>query len=298
MTALPALAAGVGEIVLCTPPRPDGSLHPAVAAAAVLAGVTKVFLLGGAQAIAAMALGAGEVPRVAKVAGPGNAYVTEAKRQLVGECGFDGFAGPSEVVAIGGTPGTERFLAWQMLAQAEHGPDSLAIGVVLPGVGIVGLVAAIEAGLVSLPQAAAATAARALSNRGALVTARDAAEALQVVRTVCPEHVWIDLPCEASARDFALRAAPFAGAVYLGQASPVAAGDYAAGPSHVLPTGGSAGWASPLGPSDFMRRVSLIELAPAEAVSVRDSARVIATAEGFLAHEGSLRQGSGNVTEG
>lgn len=295
MTALPARAAGVREIVLCTPPRRDGTIAPVVAAAALTAGVDRVFRLGGAQAVAAMAWGVGEVPRVDKVAGPGNAYVTEAKRQLYGQCGFDGLAGPSEVVAVGGRPGCETDLAWQLLAQAEHGPDSLAVGVVMPGVDAGGVLIAIEEGLRSLPADPAAAAAASLRDFGALVTADDAAEALQVIEAVCPEHAWIELTERRASRGLAFAAAQYVGAVYVGDGTPVAFGDYAAGPSHVLPTGGSARWGSPLGPADFMRRVSIVECAgvPREILA---AAHAIATAEGFAAHAITLERAGGECT--
>lgn len=298
MTAVPARAAGVPELVFCTPPTKEGTLHPAIAAAALVAGVTRVFLIGGAQAIAAMALGAGEVPRVDKVVGPGNAYVNEAKRQLFGECGFDGLAGPSEVIAVAGRPGAERDLAWQLLAQAEHGLDGLPLGVVLPGVDPDLVLAEIARGIERLPLANAQAAADSLGQRGALIIAVSTDEAVQVVRAVRPEHTWIELADGPASRRLALAVAPFAGAVYVGAGSPVAAGDYAAGPSHVLPTGGSARWRSPLGPVDFMRRVSLVEIAPSQQGTIAGIARIIATAEGFVAHAVSLPDGERTTQRG
>lgn len=298
MTVVPARAAGVPEVILCTPPNREGTINPAIAAAAQVAGVTRVFLIGGAQAIAAMALGAGEVPRVDKVAGPGNAYVNEAKRQLFGQCGFDGLAGPSEVVAILGRPSAERDLAWQLLAQAEHGLDGLPLGVTLPGVDLDRVLAEIACGLDRLPAKSAQAAAASLAGRGAMIVATKPDDAVQVVKAVRPEHTWIELADGTASRRLAIAVAPYAGAVYVGTGSPVAAGDYAAGPSHVLPTGGTARWGSPLGPVDFMRRVSLVEIAPAQQNAVADIAHTVAMAEGFFAHAVSLPDGERTTQRG
>ncbi len=301
MTAIPAREAGVGEVVLCTPPRPDGSLAPPVAAAAIIAGVDRVFRVGGAQAIAAMAIGSGEVARVDKVAGPGNAYVTEAKRQLYGETGLDGLAGPSEVVAISARPRGERALARQLLAQAEHDPDALALGVILPGgPAPAAVLSALEAGLKGLPAENRRVSADALAARGALIAAPSTEEAIGVARAVAPEHLWIDVPDRLCAADIVRAAAPRSGAVFLGTDSPVAMGDYVAGPSHVLPTAGSARWASPLGPADFMRRVSLIALERSEAKRISGVAAAVAAAEGFAAHAMSLPaagEGDGGIND-
>lgn len=298
MTAIPAREAGVGEVVLATPPRPDGSVSPAVAVAAQIAGVDRVFRIGGAQAIAAMATGAGEVPRVDKIAGPGNAYVTEAKRQLYGETGLDGLAGPSEVVALSARAGGEQWVACQLLAQAEHDPDALALAVLLPAVRPDAVLAEVAAGLDRLPAENRLVAGQALAARGALVTAASVDEAVLVANAVAPEHLWIDFPEAQAAAAVARQTARFAGAVFFGPYSPVAVGDYTAGPSHVLPTAGSARWGSPLGPADFMRRVSLVALDRTESAAARSQAIVIATAEGFSAHAASLasacRSGGGD----
>ena len=287
MTALPAKAAGVAHLVMVTPPGRGELVAPAVAAAALLSGVDRVFALGGVQAIAALALGAGGVPRVDKIVGPGNAYVTEAKRQLYGTTGIDGLAGPSEVVAVSSRCGGEADLAAQLLAQAEHDPDALSLGVLIGSLREERVLQALVEGLECLPAELAATARQSLAARGGLIRVPDREGALEVVREVCPEHLWVDLTGGAPEAEFVLRAAAHSGAVFVGAYSPVAFGDYVAGPSHVLPTGRSARWASPLGPADFMRRVSLVRLDRRTAGLLAGSAATLARAEGFLAHERS-----------
>ena len=287
MTALPAKAAGVAHLVMATPPRRGQLIAPPVAAAALLSGVDRVFSLGGVQAIAALSLGAGGVPRVDKIVGPGNAYVTEAKRQLYGTTGIDGLAGPSEVLAVSSRHGGEADLAAQLLAQAEHDPDALSLGVLIGSLNEERVVQALVEGLRCLPSELAATARQSLAARGGLIRVPDAEGALQAVREVCPEHLWVDLGGGAPEAEFVLRAAAHSGAVFVGPYSPVAFGDYIAGPSHVLPTGRSARWASPLGPADFMRRVSLVRLGRRTAGLLASSAATLARAEGFLAHERS-----------
>lgn len=296
MSVVPAAVAGVGEKVLCTPPRPDGTLDPAVSAAALIAGADRVFRLGGAQAVAAMALGAGEVPRVDKVVGPGNLFVTEAKKQLFGHVGLDGLAGPSEFLAVtdcgaAGTPtrSAVRLLTWQLLAQAEHDPDALVAVVLFSRLAAAGLAHSVDQALPQMPAGPQGVAAAALGRRGALLVAADLDEAAAAVEAIRPEHLWVDLAGAADARAFAMRAAGAAGAVFIGPWSPVALGDYLAGPSHVLPTGGSAAWASPLGVADFMRRVSLIKLSPEDAIGLEPAGTVLAEYEGFTAHARSIR---------
>ncbi|MDP2870989.1 MAG: histidinol dehydrogenase [Bacillota bacterium] len=294
MAAVPAQVAGVGEIVLCTPPAgPGGAVPPAVAAAALLSGVNRVFRLGGAQAVAAMAFGAGEVPRVDKLVGPGNAFVTEAKRQLYGLVGLDGLAGPSEVLGVAGHRGAARPLAWQLLAQAEHDPLALPLAVVLPPLSAGEVVGLIGDGLSLMPPARRDAAAAALASRGAVISADGLRQAAGVVDAVRPEHLWIDLGNRSASASFGRRVAAHAAAVCIGPGSPVAAGDYAAGPSHVLPTGGTARWASPLGVLDFMRRVSWVDLGPEDTPAVGRAAAVIARYEGFWAHERTLQQMTG-----
>jgi len=289
MTAIPAKVAGVDEVVMCTPPGVDGGIAPQMAVAAELAGVDRVFRLGGAQAVAAMALGAGEVPRVDKLAGPGNAYVTEAKRQLFGEVGLDGLAGPSEVVAVSGRPGGERSLADQLLAQAEHDPWACAVGVLLPGTDAGGVLRELAQGLADLPENRAVVARESLLRRGALIRAACLPAAAAIVKRLCPEHLWVDLGRPDLDAVFAAEGARWAGAVFVGPRTSVAYGDYIAGPSHVLPTGRSARWGSPLGPVDFMRRVSVVSLDGQMADELRGAATAIAWAEGFHAHARSMR---------
>lgn len=315
MAAIPARVAGVGELVLCTPPGAGGAVPPAIAAAALLAGVDRVFLLGGVQAVAAMAFGAGEVPRVDKIAGPGGLWVTEAKRQLFGTVGLDGLAGPSEVVAVSSYPPAAPFIAWQLVAQAEHDPQALALAVIVPPLSPGNVLEEVRRCLDELPGPCRRTAVAALSSRGAVIAARDGEEAAAVVEAVRPEHLWVDLGGRRESVEFARRAMMYAGAVFIGPCSPVALGDYVAGPSHVLPTGGTARWASPLGVVDFMRRVSWVEVgdyalapgpapgsAPGRGRGLVPAAATIARHEGFHGHAASLDamgyRGSGPARRG
>jgi histidinol dehydrogenase len=285
MTVLPAKAAGVAEVILATPPASASQpLAPALAAAARLAGADRVFAMGGAQAIAALAFGAGEVPRVDRIVGPGNAYVTEAKRQLYGQTGIDGLAGPSEIVAVCGRPGSEPVISAQLLAQAEHDPEARAIGVLLPGVSAAAVAAGLQQGLAELPTNRQQTAAASLAARGGLVLAANLDAAAAVVQAVCPEHLWLDMGQDAADFAAAARMGRWAGAVYIGRESPPAFGDYVVGANHVLPTSGSARWGSPLSPLDFLRRVSVVRLSRATAEALCAPSTVLATAEGFHAH--------------
>lgn len=289
MAAVPARVAGAGELVLCTPPAPGGACAPGIAAAALLAGVDRVFRLGGVQAMAAMALGAGEVPRVDKIAGPGGQWVTEAKRQLFGEVGLDGLAGPSEVVAVSNQRGAARFVAGQLVAQAEHDPLALALALVMPPLEQSRVLDEIRQQLGTLPEPNRLTAAASLSARGAVIAAGCPDDAAAVVEAVRPEHLWVDLGSRSQSAAFARRAAAHTAAVFIGPYSAVAMGDYVAGPSHVLPTGGTARWASPLGVVDFMRRVSWVELGSDDALALGPAAAVIARHEGFNGHARSLQ---------
>ena len=248
MTAVPARVAGVREIVMVTPgPSPE------TLAAARLAGVDRVFLIGGAQAIAALAYGTESVPRVDKIVGPGNAYVAAAKRLVFGDVGIDSIAGPTEVVIIADDGVDPRWIAADLLAQAEH--DELAVPVLVArGSEVARRVAAeVARQLAELPRRAIAE--RALADQGAIFVADDDDDVVRMVNRLAPEHA------ELAVRDARALAARIttAGALFLGIHTPEPVGDYIAGPSHVLPTGGSARFASPLGVSDFVKRTSIIE---------------------------------------
>ncbi len=251
MTAIPARIAGVGEIILVTPSR-DGQLHPLIAAAAELGGVTRIFKVGGAQAIAALAFGTASVPRVDKIVGPGNAYVAAAKKMVFGRVAIDMIAGPSEVLIIADGTGDAAFAAADMLAQAEH--DETASAVLLtPDAAFAEAVASeVARQLEGLTRKGIAS--RSLAAFGAAVVTRDLAEAVALANRFAPEHLelMVQNPRQLLAE---IRNA---GAVFLGMYTPEALGDYMAGPNHVLPTGGTARFASPLGVYDFVKRTSIL----------------------------------------
>ncbi|MCG3169087.1 MAG: Histidinol dehydrogenase [Pseudomonadales bacterium] len=277
MNAIPARVAGVDEIVMAVP-APGGELNDAVLAAAAVAGVDRVFTVGGAQAVAALALGTATVPRVDKIVGPGNVYVAEAKRQLFGEVGIDMIAGPSEIVVIcdGGTD--PDWVALDLFSQAEHDEDAQSI-LISPDEGFLDRVEAAIARLLPSMERSAIIAAS-LARRGALVRVRDLAQAAEVADRIAPEHLELSV-AEPQALAGAIR---HAGAIFLGRFTSEAIGDYCAGPSHVLPTSGSARFASPLGVPDFQKRSSLIGCSPAGARRLGELARVLACAESLHAH--------------
>ena len=251
MTAIPARIAGVGEIILVTPSR-DGRLQPMIAAAAEIGGVNRIFKIGGAQAIAALAFGTESVPRVDKIVGPGNAYVVAAKKMVFGRVAIDMIAGPSEILIIADGTGDAAFAAADLLAQAEH--DEMAGAVLLtPDESFAKTVAEeIENLLADLPRREIA--ARALEAFGGLVVTRNLVEAVALANRFAPEHLelMVQNPREL------LPELRNAGAIFLGSHTPEALGDYVAGPSHVLPTGGTARFSSPLGVDDFVKRTSVL----------------------------------------
>jgi len=251
MTAIPARIAGVGEIILVTPSR-DGRLHPLIAAAAEMGGVNRVFKIGGAQAIAALAFGTASIPRVDKIVGPGNAYVAAAKKMVFGQVAIDMIAGPSEVLIIADGTGEAAFAAADLLAQAEH--DEIASAVLMtPDEAFARVVAGeVDRQLADLPRKEIASSS--LDVFGAAVVTRDLAEAVALANLFAPEHLelLVQNPRELLAE---IRNA---GAIFLGMHTPEALGDYMAGPNHVLPTGGTARFASPLGVYDFVKRTSIL----------------------------------------
>ncbi len=277
MTAIPAVVAGVREIVLLTPgPSPE------TMCAAEIAGVHRVMQVGGAQAIAAAAFGTESVPRVDKIVGPGNAYVAEAKRQVFGAVAIDAVAGPSEVLLVADGSARADVLAADLLAQAEHGPDSFAI-LVTPDAALADAVASeLARQLAELPRREIA--ARALADHGALVVTADLEAALALADRFAPEHLGLHV---GGARAAAARIQN-AGAIFLGEHSPEAAGDYLAGPNHVLPTAGTARFASPLGVWDFVKRTSVLEYGASALAGQADDITRLARAEGLEAHARSI----------
>ncbi|MEZ4384718.1 MAG: histidinol dehydrogenase [Nannocystaceae bacterium] len=273
MAAIPARVAGVREILLLTPRPTD-----VVLLAAELAGVSRVFALGGAQAIAAAALGTATVPRVDKIVGPGNAYVTAAKRQVYGLCDIDGIAGPSEVLILADRGADPQLVAADLLAQAEH--DRLACPLLVTDAAelVAPVQAALAAQLADLPRAAIAR--EALVEHGALVVVDDRAAMVAAANDYAPEHLEL-LVADADALVPALTTA---GAIFVGAWTPEAAGDYTAGPSHVLPTAGAARFASPVGVWDFLKYTSILRLDRAALRAQAPAITALARAEGLEAH--------------
>jgi histidinol dehydrogenase len=272
MTALPAQAAGVGRIALATPPGPDGRVHPVTLAAAALCGIEEIYAIGGAQAIFALAFGTESIEPVDVIAGPGNAWVQEAKRAVYGTVGIDSLAGPSELMIIAGHDTEPEWAALDLCAQAEHGDGVL-------------MVAAVE--LHVLDAVAEATEKLAALRPGvsgaaplALVHVPDSTDAADLCNAFAPEHV------EILEEDAALLAERIttAGCVFAGRWGATAFGDYAAGSNHVLPTGGSGRFTGPLGPGAFRRRISTVEIDHGAAAALAPSVDKIARAEGFPVH--------------
>ena len=255
MNALPARVAGVGRIAMVVP-APGGQLNPLVLAAARRAGVTEVYRIGGAQAVAALAFGTAGIAPVDRIVGPGNAYVAKAKRQVFGQVGIDSIAGPSEVVVVADASNDPRLVAVDLLAQAEHDESAQAI-LITDDAGFADAVAAaVEAELASLPRGAIAGAS--WQRHGALILVRDWAEAQALTNRLAPEHLQIMLP-DPKAWFAGIR---HAGAAFLGRWCPEALGDYVAGPNHVLPTGRTARFASGLSVFDFLKRTTWVEAMP------------------------------------
>jgi histidinol dehydrogenase len=271
MTAIPARVAGVGEIVACCP-RPE----PAVLAAALEAGVTRLYRIGGAHAVAAMAYGTPSVPRVDKIVGPGNAWVAAAKALVARDCGIDFFAGPSEIVVVSET-GRPDWIAADLVAQAEHDPDARAVLITSSK----RLANAVRAAATA--QAAAnPTAQASLARRGGIVVTRSLAQSVEVATRMAPEHLVVDTA------DVAARI-PTAGATFVGPWSAQAAGDYATGSNHVLPTSGAARFRGGLSTADFVRVSSVQTLTPAGLRALAPTAIALAEAEGLAAHAASIR---------
>ena len=280
MNAIPAHVAGVGEIIMVVP-TPKGEKNPLVLAAAHVAGVSRAFTIGGAQAVAALAYGTTTVPRVDKITGPGNAYVASAKKHVFGTVGIDMIAGPSEILVLadGSTP--PDWVAMDLFSQAEH--DELAQSILLcPDAAYIDAVQAqIDRLLPTLPRAEII--AKSLNGRGALIHTRSMEEACAISNRIAPEHL------EVSSRD-PHRWEPLlkhAGAIFLGAYTSESLGDYCAGPNHVLPTSGTARFSGPLSVYDFQKRSSLIEVSEAGARQLGQIASVLAHGEGLQAHAGA-----------
>jgi len=275
MTAIPARVAGVEEVVVATPPRSDGSVAPAILAAAQIAGVDTVYRVGGAQAIAALAYGTETIPRVDVVAGPGNIYVNLAKREVFGSVGVDGIAGPTEVVVLADADTRPDYVAADLAAQLEH--DPLACGVLVTDSGT--LADRVEEEVEHL--------VRGLDRSGiireancCIVVARDIEEAIDVVEEFAPEHLLV-VTYAADRIGLSIRNA---GAVFIGPYSTVPLGDYTAGPNHTLPTSGAARFGSPLGVHTFLKRTSVLALDREDLETLGDATVRLAELEGLGAH--------------
>jgi histidinol dehydrogenase len=288
MNAIPAVVAGVERLVMVTPTpvgarNLGGMVNPLVLAAARLAGVTEVLRIGGAQAIAALAFGTENVPRVDVITGPGNAWVAEAKRQLYGIVGIDMIAGPSEVVIVSDGKSNPDWIAADLLAQAEHDPVAQSILITTDAAEADAVAAAVERQLATL--ATAAVARQSWDAFGAIILVPDLDAALPLLDALAAEHaeLMVDEPEALFAR---MR---HAGSVFLGRHTPEAAGDYLAGPNHVLPTGRRSRFASGLSVVDFMKRTTFLDCGPAGLAAIGPAGAALADAEGLAAHAASIR---------
>ncbi len=282
MNVIPAHVAGVREIVMVSP-TPDGARNPLVLAAAALAGVTRAFAIGGAQAVAALAYGTETVPAVDKIVGPGNAYVAAAKRHVFGTVGIDMIAGPSEILVICDGRTDPDWIAMDLFSQAEH--DELAQAILLtPDAAFIERVQASMARLLpTMPRRAIIE--KSLADRGALILTRDLEDACAVANRIAPEH--LEISTDEPQRWAAL--IRHAGAIFLGRHSSESLGDYCAGPNHVLPTARTARFSSPLGVYDFQKRTSLIRVSPRGARTLGEVAARLADGERLPAHAASAR---------
>jgi histidinol dehydrogenase len=281
MNAVPAKVAGVPRLVM-TVPAPDDKLDPLVLAAARLAGVDEVYRIGGAQAVAALAYGTATIAPVAKIVGPGNAYVAAAKRLVFGKVGIDMIAGPSEVLIVADRDANPEWIAADLLAQAEHDAAAQAILITDDAALADAVAASVDAQLTALPRGSIAGAS--WRDFGAIILARNFDEAVPLVDAIAPEHLEIETrdaePLAARVRN--------AGAIFLGHHTPEAIGDYVAGSNHVLPTARSARFSSGLGVLDFMKRTSLLKLAPDGLAKLGPAAIALGRAEGLDAHARSV----------
>ncbi|MFZ1891325.1 MAG: histidinol dehydrogenase [Formosimonas sp.] len=277
MNAIPAHVAGVADIIMVVP-TPDGVRNPLVLAAAYIAGVTTVFTIGGAQAVAALAYGTDTIPKVDKIVGPGNAYVAEAKRRVFGQVGIDMIAGPSEILIIADGSTDPDWVAMDLFSQAEH--DELAQSILLcPDAAYIDAVkSSIDKLIDTMPRADVIRAS--LEGRGALIITRSMDEACDISNTIAPEHLEISA---LNPEQWATKIR-HAGAIFMGAYTSEALGDYCAGPNHVLPTSGTARFSSPLGVYDFQKRSSMIHVSEAGAQTLGKIASTLAHGEGLQAH--------------
>jgi histidinol dehydrogenase len=282
MNAIPAKVAGVAELIMAVP-TPDGEVNELVLAAAAIAGVNRVFAMGGAQAVAAMAYGTETVPAVDKIVGPGNIYVATAKRLVYGTVGIDMIAGPSEILIVCDGETNPDWIAMDLFSQAEHDEDAQAI-LVSPDAQFINRVEqSMDTLLESMPRADIIRAS--LSTRGALIEVRDLNEAVKLANYIAPEHLELSV-AEPEKMAKQIR---HAGAIFMGRYTAEALGDYCAGPNHVLPTSRTARFSSPLGVYDFQKRSTLLGCSSADASRLGEIASILAEGEGLIAHARSAQ---------
>lgn len=281
MDAIPAKIAGVKELVITTPCGPDGKIPYAIVAAAKIAGVDRIFKIGGAQAIAALAYGTESVPKVDKIVGPGNAFVAEAKRRVYGAVSIDMIAGPSEILVLADSKSNPRHLAADMLSQAEH--DKLASAVLVCDSESLAKAVAEEIEIQIKKLAREEIARASIENNGKIIVASDLLEAVEVANEIAPEHLElvVDNPFEL------LDKVKNAGSVFLGRYCPEALGDYMAGPNHTLPTGGSARFSSPLSVDDFIKKTQFLYYTKDALSKLADDVAYFAETEGLTGHAAS-----------
>ena len=278
MDAIPAKIAGVKTVVMVTPPNKEGKVNPVILAAAHVAGIDKIFKVGGAQAIAALAYGTESIPKVDKIVGPGNAFVAEAKKQVFGAVSIDMIAGPSEILIVSDGDSDPRFVAADLLSQAEH--DKLASAVLVTD--SMELALAVQQELeTQIPQLARAEIARAsIDNNGKIIVADDLMRAIDIANEIAPEHLEL---CVAQPFDY-LDKIRHAGSVFMGRNCPEALGDYFAGPNHTLPTSGTAKFSSPLSVDDFVKKTQYTYYTKQALAGVAQDVAYFATQEGLTGH--------------
>ena len=278
MDAIPAKIAGCDKIVMATPPGADGKINPAILAAAKIAGVTDIYKMGGAQAVAALAYGTATVPKVDKIVGPGNAYVAEAKKQVFGMVAIDMIAGPSEILVLADGKSDARVVAADMLSQAEHDRNATAVLVTESMALAKAVQAELEAQIEALPRRDIARAS--VDSNGMVIVADDLMQGIEIANELAPEHLELQVDDPFAYLD-AIRNA---GSVFLGRSCPEALGDYFAGPNHTLPTSGTARFSSPLGVDDFVKKSQFLYYTPEALDAVADDVAKFARKEGLEAH--------------
>lgn len=278
MDSIPAKIAGVGEVVMVTPPGADGKVNPVILAAAAIAGVDKIFKLGGAQAIAALAYGTESVPKVDKIVGPGNAFVAEAKKQVFGEVSIDMIAGPSEILVVADGKSNPKYVAADLLSQAEH--DKMASAVLVTDSSE--LAKAVSEELeIQIPKLERAEIARvSIDDNGKIIVADDLYAAIEIANEIAPEHLEL---CVDNPFDY-LDAIRHAGSIFMGRNCPEALGDYYAGPNHTLPTSGTAKFSSPLSVDDFVKKTQYTYYTKEALSKVAKDVAFFAEKEGLTAH--------------